>query len=89
MEFIEAAREASLAALLTYAVLVTLAHIFQWQRFSQMHTLGVVVGCVLGAGLGAQLQLAGLVKYLLMGVAVGAFSYLFGMLKTRFPLRAT
>ena len=87
MSFIDAAQEASFAALFTYAAIVVLAHLFSWQRFCQLRLLGVVVGCVLGLGVSAQLQLTGLPRYALMGLAVGVFSYLFGVLKARFPQR--
>lgn len=89
MKFIDAAQATSFAALFTYAVIVALAHIFSWQRFSQLRSLGVVVGCVLGFGISAQFQLAGLSKYFLIGFAVASFGYLFGLLETRFPLHVT
>lgn len=88
MSFIDAAQEASFAGLLTYAVIVVAAHLFNWQKFCQLRLLGVFVGCVLGIGAGAQLQLTGFPRYALMGLFVGVFSYLFGVLKARFPQHA-
>jgi hypothetical protein len=88
MEFIAAAQEASFAALAVYVVFFVLAHLFNWRRFDPRAMLGLVVGCVVGAGLVAQFELAGIVRYLAYGAAVGAGIWLFQWLGRRFPLQA-
>ena len=83
MPFVEALKEACFVVFPIHAVLRVLACAFGWRRLQGLGTLGVMMGCVLGAALAAQMGMALLSRSLVMGLMVGVFHYLFGLLERK------
>ena len=83
MPFVDAMKEACFAVFPAYVVLTVLAWAFDWRRLQGPGPLGVMAGCVAGAALAAQLELAVAPRYLLMALMVGIGQYLFGLLERR------
>ncbi|WP_433851192.1 hypothetical protein [Stenotrophomonas nitritireducens] len=83
MPFVDAMKEACFAVFPVYVVLTVLAWTFGWRRLQGPGTLGGMAGCVAGAALAAQLELAVAPRYLLMALMVGIGQYLFGLLERR------
>ena len=86
MEFFAAARDASFGALAAYVAVALLSHLLRWQRFSQMHTLGIVTGCVIGIGACAQCGVDGWARYAVIGLAAWLCGLLFDRIGAKFPL---
>lgn len=87
MPLVETMKEACFAVFPVYVVLTVLAWAFGWRRLQGPGTLGVMAGCVIGAALAAQLELAVAPRWLLMGAMVGIFQYLFALLERKVRLR--
>lgn len=87
MPFVETMKEACFVVFPVYVVLTVLACAFDWRRLQGLGSLGVMVGCVIGAALAAQLELAAVPRWLLMGAMVGIFQYLFALLERKARLR--
>ncbi len=87
MSFVETMKEACFVVFPVYVVLTVLACVFDWRRLQGLGSLGVMVGCVIGAALAAQLELAAVPRWFLMGAMVGIFQYLFALLERKARLR--
>lgn len=83
MPFVEALKEACFVVFPVYAVLRVLACAFGWRHLQGLGALGIMVGCVLGSGLAAQMGMALFSRCLVMGLMVGVFHYLFGLLERK------
>lgn len=83
MPFVDAMKEACFVVFPIHVVLTALAWAFDWHRLQGPGTLGVMAGCVAGAALAAQLELAVAPRCLLMALMVGMGQYLFGLLERR------
>ncbi len=81
MPFVDAMKEACFVVFPIHVVLTALAWAFDWHRLQGPGTLGVMAGCVAGAALAAQLELAVAPRCLLMALMVGMGQYLFGLLE--------
>src|SRR5690606_42148218 len=86
MEAIEAMQVRSLIGLAIYVVVVVLAHLLRWKRFSHLDWLALLTGMVLAEGARVWLGWDGFWSGpVVTGACVAAMYFLLGPLGRRFP----